>query len=85
MEHGLKSYGKLELMRLWFEKLLKEYKTRLFVIYWVRWMISALVMMPFMLLFEWLHVSLWLNLLLGQSIGALIFFKIDKFIFRSKD
>ncbi|WP_104695766.1 hypothetical protein [Helicobacter salomonis] len=66
-------------------KFLKEYKTRLFFIYWVRWMVSAVVMLPFMLLFEWMHTPLWLNLFLGQSIGALIFFKIDKFIFRSQE
>lgn len=66
-------------------KLFGEYKTRLFFIYWVRWMVSAVVMLPFMLLFEWMHTPLWLNLFLGQTIGAFIFFKIDKFIFSNKD
>ncbi|CCB80212.1 hypothetical protein HBZC1_12260 [Helicobacter bizzozeronii CIII-1] len=42
-------------------------------------------MLPFMLLFEWMHTPLWLNLFLGQTIGAIIFFKIDKFIFRKQD
>ncbi|WP_104629391.1 hypothetical protein [Helicobacter bizzozeronii] len=67
------------------KKLLVEYKSRLFVIYWLRWMLSAVVMLPFMLLFEWMHTPLWLNLFLGQTIGAIIFFKIDKFIFRKQD
>ncbi|WP_104759423.1 hypothetical protein [Helicobacter bizzozeronii] len=67
------------------KKLLVEYKSKLFVIYWLRWMLSAVVMLPFMLLFEWMHTPLWLNLFLGQTIGAIIFFKIDKFIFRKQD
>ncbi|BDQ29347.1 hypothetical protein [Helicobacter ailurogastricus] len=66
-------------------KFFEAYKTRLFLIYWVRWMVSAVVMLPFMLLFEWMHTPLWLNLFIGQTIGAIIFFKIDKFIFRSKN
>lgn len=38
-------------------------------------------MMPFMIIFEAYAVPLWLNLFLGQTIGAMIFFKIDKWIF----
>lgn len=34
-----------------------------------------------MLICEKYEVSLWLNLLIGQSIGAVIFFNIDKMIF----
>lgn len=65
--------------------LLQEYKTKLFGIYWGRWMLSALVMMPFMILFEAFAIPLWLNLLLGQTIGSIIFFKIDKWIFGNKE
>lgn len=64
---------------------LQEYKTKLFGIYWGRWMLSAIVMMPFMILFEALAIPLWVNLFLGQSIGAIIFFKIDKWIFGNKE
>lgn len=46
-------------------------------------MVSAVVMLPFMLLFEYVGLSLTLNLILGQTIGALIFFKIDKYIFKT--
>ncbi|WP_120945921.1 MULTISPECIES: hypothetical protein [Helicobacter] len=63
----------------------KEYKSKLFLIYWLRWMLSAVVMLPFMHFFEWLGTPLWINLFLGQTIGAIIFFKIDKFIFRKQD
>lgn len=45
-------------------------------------MISAAVMLPFMLLFERLGLGLTLNLVVGQTVGALIFFKIDKWIFK---
>lgn len=64
---------------------LQEYKTKLFGIYWGRWMLSAVVMMPFMILFEALAIPLWVNLFLGQTIGAIIFFKIDKWIFGNKE
>ena len=67
------------------QDLLQEYKTKLFGIYWGRWMLSALVMMPFMILFEAFAIPLWLNLLLGQTIGSIIFFKIDKWIFGNKE
>lgn len=52
-----------------------------FIIYYVRWIVSAFIMLPFMLICEKYEVSLWLNLLIGQSIGAVIFFNIDKMIF----
>lgn len=54
---------------------------KLFLIYWLRWMISAVVMLPFMLLFEYLGLGLTANLILGQTIGAIIFFRVDKYIF----
>lgn len=55
--------------------------TKKFFIYILRWIISAFVMMPFMIFFEFLGMDLVPNLLLGQIIGACIFFKIDKYIF----
>lgn len=64
---------------------MKEYKTSLFIIYWGRWMFSAIVMLPFMLLFEYYHIQLWINLILGQTIGSIIFFKIDKRIFKGNE
>lgn len=56
---------------------------KLFAIYWLRWMVSAVVMLPFMLWFDYLELKLWLNLLLGQTIGSFIFFKIDSYIFKN--
>jgi len=66
-------------------KILNEYKTELFAIYWGRWMLSAFVMMPFMIIFEIWSIPLWANLIIGQTIGAIIFFKIDKMIFNGKE
>ena len=64
---------------------MEEYKSKLFGIYWMRWMASAVIMLPFMLMFEALGVGLIVNLILGQSVGAVIFFKIDKWIFKDKE
>lgn len=63
-------------------KYLKELKTKKFGIYFTRWQISALVMMPFMMVLEYFGFPLWLNLMIGQAIGSLIFFEIDKWIFK---
>lgn len=62
-------------------KYLKGLMTKQYGIYHTRWQISALVMMPFMIGLEMLGLPLWLNLMVGQFIGAIIFFEIDKRIF----
>jgi hypothetical protein len=62
-------------------KYLKSLMTKQYGIYHTRWQISALVMMPFMIGLEMLGLPLWLNLMVGQFIGALIFWEIDKRIF----
>lgn len=61
---------------------MKDFLTKKFVVYLLRWLVSAFVMMPFMMFFEYLGITLTLNLILGQIIGAIIFFKIDSFIFQ---
>lgn len=61
---------------------LNVFFTKKFAVYLFRWLVSAFVMMPFMMLFEHLGISIALNLILGQIIGALIFFKIDSLIFQ---
>ena len=62
-------------------KIFKTFFSKRFAVYLFRWLISAFVMMPFMILFEQLGIAIALNLILGQIIGAIIFFKIDSFIF----
>ena len=69
-------------MKLTFKKFFKSFLTKKFAVYLFRWLVSAFVMMPFMILFEQLGMSIALNLILGQIIGAIIFFKIDSFIFQ---
>jgi hypothetical protein len=55
--------------------------TKQYGIYHTRWQVSAIAMMPFMIGLEMLGLPLWLNLMIGQFIGALIFWEIDKRIF----
>lgn len=52
-----------------------------FGIYVLRWIVSGFVMLPFMMLFESLGLDLEYNIIVGQLIGACIFYKIDRFIF----
>ena len=65
-----------------FEMFMKDFLTKKYFVYLLRWLISAFVMMPFMVFFEYIGITLTLNLILGQIIGSLIFFKIDDFIFK---
>lgn len=53
-----------------------------FTIYLIRWIISGFVMLPFMMLFEALGLELAYNIILGQLIGACIFYKLDALIFK---
>ena len=61
---------------------MKDFLLIKYFVYLFRWLISAFVMMPFMVFFEYIGITLTLNLILGQIIGSLIFFKIDDFIFK---
>lgn len=63
-------------------KFFKTFFSKKFAVYLFRWLVSAFVMMPFMILFEQLGIAIALNLILGQIIGAVIFFKIDSWIFQ---
>jgi hypothetical protein len=53
-----------------------------FYLYLARWIFSGFVMLPFMMFFESLGADLWLNIILGQLIGACIFYKLDSLIFK---
>jgi len=55
----------------------------LILAYYLRWLLSALVMLPFMTYFQKNKLPLWLNLFLGQTIGAGIFYWVDKWIFNT--
>ena len=56
---------------------------RTYLIYHLRWQISALIMMPVMMFLEE-HLPLYANLMLGQFVGAVVFWGIDKRIFRDE-
>ncbi len=56
-----------------------------FLIYVFRWIVSGFVMLPFMLIMKHYDVPFTLNVILGQIIGAFIFYKIDGMIFKIKD
>jgi hypothetical protein len=58
----------------------KDYFTKTYGIYLVRWLLSALIMLPVMMFLESI-LPLWANLIVGQIFGSIIFFKIDKWIF----
>lgn len=60
---------------------LKGILTKRYAIYHLRWQISALVMMPIMLFLE-AHLPLWGNLMVGQFVGAMIFYGVDTYIFK---
>jgi len=60
----------------------KDLISKKFGVYFIRWQISAWVMLPFMLVLA-AHLPLWLNLMMGQAIGSIIFWEIDKYIFKS--
>lgn len=53
-----------------------------FAIYLIRWIMSGFVMLPFMMFFEALGLELAYNIILGQLIGACIFYKLDALIFK---
>ena len=59
---------------------------RQFFIYICRWIISGVVMTPFMKVFECVFGNgyLFCNIIIGQIIGAFIFWKIDKSIFKKQ-
>ena len=54
-----------------------------FLIYVFRWIVSAIIMTPIMILLE-PYLSLIPNLFITQIIGACIFYNIDKWIFKGE-
>ena len=54
-----------------------------FGVYFVRWQISAWVMLPVMLVLASFGMPLWANLMIGQAFGSFIFWEIDKHIFKT--
>ena len=63
------------------KKYLKTLFNKRYGIYHLRWQISAFVMLGPMIVLQMFGLPLWLNLMVGQFIGAIIFFEVDKRIF----
>jgi len=53
-----------------------------YIIYHIRWQLSAWLMLPIMTILE-SSLPLWINLMIGQCFGAIIFWTIDKWIFKN--
>lgn len=63
----------------------RDFLTVKFAVYVIRWIISGVVMLPFMLIMKYYDVPFSANVIIGQIIGAFIFYKIDGMIFRIKN
>lgn len=64
---------------------IKSYFSKLYAVYFIRWQISTLVMMPFMYVLDSLGLPVIPNLIIAQTIGSIIFFRLDKLIFNFFD
>lgn len=65
--------------------MLKDFLTAKFAVYAARWIISGFVMLPFMLIMKYYDVPFAANVIIGQIIGAFIFYKIDSMIFQMRE
>lgn len=65
--------------------MLKDFLTVKFAVYLIRWIISGFIMLPFMLIMKYYDVPFSVNVIIGQIIGAFIFYKIDSMIFKIKN
>lgn len=63
----------------------KDFLTVKFAVYLIRWIISGFVMLPFMLIMKYYDILFSVNVIIGQIIGAFIFYKIDGMIFKIKN
>jgi len=57
---------------------------RIKIIYYLRWILSGIIMYPIMSWLDLLGISLLANLLIGQSFGSIIFYNLDKKIFNKE-
>jgi len=64
---------------------IKSYFSKLYAVYFIRWQISTVVMMPFMYVLDNLGLPVIPNLIIAQTIGSIVFFRLDKLIFNFFD
>ena len=63
----------------------RDFLTVKFAVYVIRWIISGFVMLQFMLIMKYYDVPFSANVIIGQIIGAFIFYFIYGMIFRIKN
>jgi hypothetical protein len=62
-------------------RLYRSIRKHRYIVYHLRWQLSAVVMMPVMYSLYAFQLPLWATLMLSQFFGALIFWYIDLLIF----
>ena len=58
--------------------------TKRYFEYHLRWQVSGGLMIPIMYTIEHFGKPLWTNIMIAQLIGAIVFWKIDKWLFEHK-
>jgi len=60
-----------------------EFSWKKYVMYHFKWQMGAIVTIPLMyILLDYLHINYWVSVLIFQFVGALVFYPVDKFIFK---
>jgi hypothetical protein len=54
-----------------------------YLIYHIRWQLSAWIMMP--VIYQLKELPLWMSFCISQFVGAIIFWYVDKRIFSKED
>ncbi len=58
--------------------------TKRYFEYHLRWQVSGWFMIPILYFIEDLGKPLWTNIMIAQFTGAIVFWKIDKWLFEHK-
>ena len=58
--------------------------TKRYLEYHARWQVSGVIMIPLMYLIKYLGFTLYMNIIIAQFVGAIVFWKIDKWLFEHK-
>lgn len=54
------------------------FKNKKWHLYHLRWQTSGLVIAPFIYFFQWIDIPLWLGVVCGNSLGAILYWFYDK-------
>lgn len=56
-----------------------------YIKYHIRWQMGFVIFSPCMYLFNYWHIDTWVSIILMQFVGAIIFWPLDKYIFKKKE